>query len=178
MHSCGSMLAGNGNTRLCPPLAQLKEEHGPLREQMDAFYKEALELEKLEEGDAWRERLESLNRKVKVFTSRLDPHSEREEGALFPMMAAHIGRETGPIAVMEYEHDQAKLHLRRFAEELGPDASQADSLEKAKRLSSYTRKAYEILTDHFMKEENILFPMAEKLLSDEEKDKLAGLIMA
>lgn len=30
-----------------------------------------------------------------------------------------------------------------------------------------------ILTDHFAKEEQVLFPMAEKLLSLEEKEQLA-----
>lgn len=33
-------------------------------------------------------------------------------------------------------------------------------------------EAHHILDEHFMKEENVLFPMAERLLSDGEKEEL------
>jgi regulator of cell morphogenesis and NO signaling len=34
------------------------------------------------------------------------------------------------------------------------------------------RDAYYILTEHFSKEENVLFPMAERMLTNEEKEEL------
>ncbi|WP_257985059.1 hemerythrin domain-containing protein [Bacillus sp. T33-2] len=55
-----------------------------------------------------RESFKRLPPAVEKFLSDLEPHSEREEGVLFEMMASYIGRESGPIAVMEYEHDQVK----------------------------------------------------------------------
>lgn len=39
-------------------------------------------------------------------------------------------------------------------------------------LASYIVQMYELLTSHFFKEENVLFPMAENLLSAAEKDEL------
>lgn len=170
-HQCGSLMGGDP-IELCGPLAQLKREHGPLREQMDAFAALAAEIRRSAGGADTAERLEQLRTKVKEFADRLDPHSEREEGALFPMVAKYIGRETGPIAVMEAEHEQAKRNLRRFFEAFeGADASAAAA--QAGEIAAFAVTAHEILTDHFLKEENVLFPMAERLLSAEEKEQLA-----
>ncbi|MEB3025902.1 hemerythrin domain-containing protein, partial [Parvimonas sp. M13] len=63
----------------------------------------------------------------------------------------------GPIAVMEYEHEQAKRFLNRFLEDGFPD---------------YLQSAVEVLLQHFQKEEQVLFPMAQKLLNEEEKQEL------
>nr|WP_142248093.1 hemerythrin domain-containing protein [Alkalihalobacterium alkalinitrilicum] len=154
----------------CPALEQLKKEHIPLTKQMEDFY----ELTQSIEGDeavATRESLQQLYQQVKVFVSQLEPHSEREEGILFPMLAAHIGQNMGPIAVMEYEHDQAKTYLRKFlseTEELGLKVE----LNDIRTLANYAAQAYLILSEHFMKEENVLFPLAEQFLSPEEKQEL------
>jgi regulator of cell morphogenesis and NO signaling len=51
------------------------------------------------------------------------------------------------------------------------------SSQAAVELASYVINAYSILTEHFMKEENVLFPMAERLLSDEEKEELAQKLL-
>ncbi|ANB59876.1 hemerythrin HHE cation binding domain protein [Anoxybacillus amylolyticus] len=56
----------------------------------------------------WKEALLALREHVQSFLANLDPHFEGEAGVLFPMMAKYIGRTPGSIAVMEYEHDQAK----------------------------------------------------------------------
>jgi len=54
--------------------------------------------------------------RLDAFVSNLNPHSEREEGTLIPLMVKYIGRETGPIAVMEFEHDMAKQNLKHYCE--------------------------------------------------------------
>lgn len=41
-----------------------------------------------------------------------------------------------------------------------------------KELSKLVNEAYEILIQHFYKEKNVLFPMAERMLSEEEKEEL------
>jgi regulator of cell morphogenesis and NO signaling len=172
-HSCGSAMMGGDQVELCEPLAQLKREHGPLRDQMNEFARLAAAIGKDEGTADWSKPLEDLRVKVKEFVDRLDPHSELEEGVLFPLMAKYIGRETGPIAVMEYEHEQAKGNLKKFLE-LSSQENQPLSAEQASEIASYAAKAQEVLTDHFMKEENVLFPMAETMLSPEDKSFLAG----
>ncbi|MNG08010.1 iron-sulfur cluster repair di-iron protein [compost metagenome] len=89
-------------------------------------------------------------------------------------MAQYIGRTAGPIAVMEYEHDQAKASLAAFREGMGSLDVTVIALHEAKQLAAHVRRAYEILTEHFGKEENVLFPMAENLLTADDKAQLAS----
>ncbi|WP_438448684.1 hemerythrin domain-containing protein [Gorillibacterium sp. sgz5001074] len=172
-HTCASAMMGADSVELCAPLAQLKREHGPLREQMNEFARMAAPIGQDDSTTDWSEPLAELRTKVQAFAEQLDPHSGIEEGVLFPLMAKYIGRETGPIAVMEYEHDQAKANLGRFLEGTKAETAPVPAA-RAAELAGYAIAAQTILTDHFMKEENILFPMAEKLLTPEDKNQLAG----
>jgi|GEM_PF-265894 len=178
-HFCGGMMWGNEEkgkqTTLCKPLAQLKREHEPLRDKMNAFVRDAAEIGVSQEISDWSGQLAALKQKVVAFSRELDPHSEREEGALFPLMAKYIGRQMGPIAVMEYEHEQAKQNLTTFIEAV-EQIEEPVNAGRAKEIVSYALQAHAILSDHFMKEENVLFPMAENLLNAEEKEELARAI--
>ncbi|WP_247747350.1 hemerythrin domain-containing protein [Alkalihalobacillus sp. BA299] len=167
---CMSGMMINEVGEFCPGLEQLKKEHIPLTKQMENFYELAQTIEE-DETVATKENLQQLYTQVKEFVSQLEPHSEREEGVLFEMMVGHIGRETGPIVVMEYEHDQAKNYLRRFLSETDQLGSKVEPNE-IRTIANYAASAYLILSDHFMKEENVLFPLAEQLLSPEEKQEL------
>ncbi len=170
MSGCMSSMFQGEVMNLCSPLQQLKDEHGPLNEMKKELYDISSNIEKTEEAE-WLEVIMKLREKVESFVAVLEPHSQREEGVLFEMMEKYIGRNSGPIAVMEYEHDQAKSNIGKFLIET---EHLSDNLLKddAKRLATFVSEAYLILTDHFMKEENVLFPMAEKMLSDEEKQEL------
>ncbi|MGD8190973.1 hemerythrin domain-containing protein [Brevibacillus ginsengisoli] len=162
---------GNMNLPLCQALAQLKEEHIPLRAQMDEFYLLAQAIGQNDQITNWAESLHTVHQKAAAFINKLDPHSLREEEILFPMMANFIGRESGPIAVMEYEHDQAKNNLKQFLKQMD-QLPEVVGRDEAKAIAGYLKNAYIILTEHFMKEENVLFPMAEQILSADEKDEL------
>ncbi|MED2254441.1 hemerythrin domain-containing protein [Brevibacillus parabrevis] len=141
---------------LCAALTQLKTEHGPLVEKMVELQRLATQFVA---ADAIRkeELLTELQTNANAFIAELEPHSAKEEDVLFTMMAKYVGREAGPIAVMEYEHEQAKRFLNRFLEDGFPD---------------YLQSAVEVLLQHFQKEEQVLFPMAQKLLNEEEKQEL------
>lgn len=174
-HTCPSSLLNGGPVTLCAPLAKLKQEHGPLRAMMDEFAEAAALIGQDKTVTDWRTALTELQLKVQTFADRLDPHSEVEEGGLFPMVAKYIGREGGPIAVMEYEHDQAKKKLALFLSLAGVQTEAVDS-NRAAEIAFHAISARMILTDHFMKEETVLFPMAEKLLNADEKNRLAELL--
>ncbi|AKS38793.1 hemerythrin [Anoxybacillus gonensis] len=163
-------LVGHESVSLCPPLQRLKEEHGPLNEEKYALFVAAKSIYDGEEQDVVQAFIR-LREKVQQFLQHLEPHSRREEDVLFPMMERYIGKQFGPIAVMEYEHQEAKQNIATFLQKTETIRS-----EEAKQLASYVMNAYMILTDHFAKEEQVLFPMAEKLLSAEEKEELAKRI--
>lgn len=161
-----SGFSGLDQGELSGGLARLKGEHPALRAQMEELYSLTQKMD--QEIDVEANFIELII-KVKEFKGALDPHSEREEAVLFPMMGVYIGTASGPIAVMEYEHDQAKSNIGAFLQK----AEVSESInEEKKKLAELVQNAYFILTDHFNKEENVLFPMAERMLSNEEKTEL------
>lgn len=166
MSGCMSALGGMPQAELSKGLKQLKSEHPPLLEQLEGMY---VLTQKVDQELDIETNFTELITKVKEFKAALDPHSEREEGILFPMMGAYIGTTSGPIAVMEYEHDQAKSNIGAF---LAKVEGELDSNEDKKKAAELIQNAYFILTEHFSKEENVLFPMAERMLTDEEKEEL------
>jgi regulator of cell morphogenesis and NO signaling len=166
MSGCMSALGGMPQAELSKGLKQLKSEHPPLLEQLEGMYQLT---QKVDQEIDIETNFTGLITKVKEFKAALDPHSEREEGILFPMMGVYIGTTSGPIAVMEYEHDQAKSNIGAFLAQVESDL---DSNEEKKKAAELIQNAYFILTEHFSKEENVLFPMAERMLTDEEKEEL------
>ncbi|MEW9033948.1 MAG: hemerythrin domain-containing protein [Planifilum fimeticola] len=111
---CGMMGFAEASGPLCAGLERLRREHPPLLKQMEELGDSARGVAEDAGSGGGKEALRSLEEKVRSFTAELDLHSRREEDVLFPMMAKYIGRETGPIAVMEYEHEQAKARLSEF----------------------------------------------------------------
>jgi len=93
-------------------------------------------------------------------------HHGKEEGILFPAMeAAGIPNEGGPIGVMLSEHMQGREHIR----------SMSKALEGAGNLSYFAQEvgAYiELLAQHIEKENQVLFPMGERVLTPEALDSL------
>ncbi|MEH6993387.1 hemerythrin domain-containing protein [Neobacillus drentensis] len=165
MSGCMSNFGGMSPEALSKGLNQLKSEHPPLIAQLEELFKLT---KQIEENDISENTFEELTMKVNEFKAALELHSEREEGVLFPMMGVYIGTTSGPIAVMEYEHDQAKSKIHEFLEKAGS----TQTVEEKKNLAELVKNAYYILTEHFAKEENVLFPMAERMLSDDEKEEL------
>lgn len=172
---CAGMNGQTGSEQLplCAPLKLLKEEHGPLREAMDAFAATAERISA--DPSRWGELFPTLHEQVATFEKRLKAHSRKEEDVLFPMMARYIGKDFGPIAVMEYEHSQAEKNLRLFLEAAAAVPAHVEA-EEAKTMAGYAILAHSILTQHFGKEENVLFPMAENMLTPEEKESLYSQI--
>lgn len=171
MTGCMSGLNQDSSFTLSEGLQQLKNEHPPLLERLS----DLLDLSgKVEEDNQMEENFSKLKEMVVEFLAELEPHSEREEGVLFEMMAAYIGREMGPIAVMEYEHDQAKRFIGTFLHNTkdGTGLTAEQMIDNAQLI----KNANYTLVSHFSKEESILFPMAENMFSEEEKQELAQRI--
>jgi len=76
---------------------------------------------------------------------------------------------------MEYEHDQAKRFIGTFLHNT-KDGTEGFSEEKMIENAQLVKNANYTLVSHFAKEESILFPMAENLLTQEEKQELAARI--
>jgi regulator of cell morphogenesis and NO signaling len=161
---------------LCAALQQLKDEHAVLRAEMDLFYEITEDIE-FYSGPAVSQLFTKLYERVSVFTNALKKHSQREEEGLFPMMSRRLGEDDRTIEWMEFEHQKAEQHLRDFLTEAGQAGLTIDE-DDAKAISIYAVQAHTTLTQHFGKEEKKLFPLAENILSTDEKNELEQLLQA
>ncbi|WP_113927052.1 hemerythrin domain-containing protein [Bacillus sp. P14.5] len=157
---------------LSPSLQMLKNEHVALNDQKQTIYDQSRSLiSSISKGIYKVEALIDLRDNVQIFFKELHIHSEKEEEYLFNMMAVHMDRHSGPLAVMEFEHEEAKRLINQFLvnteqSEDGRDTTAA--IENCRLII----EAYHVLSSHFMKEEQVLFPMAENVLTDEQKEDL------
>ncbi len=97
----------------------------------------------------------------KEFKFGLQRHIIWEERILFPRFEEKTGmREFGPTAVMRAEHRQIGACLEALHEKVRHQDPDSDA-EEARLL--------DLLTAHNQKEENILYPAVDRLLSPEEQ---------
>lgn len=162
------------NVVLSAPLQQLKDEHISLRVDMDLFYEITEEIE-FDSGPAVVQQFVKLHQQILAFTDKLKLHSKREEDWLFPMVSRHLGENERTIEVMEWEHEKAEQHLHDFLTEADKAGSTIDEND-AQWITVSAVQAYATLTQHFAKEEKVLFPLAENILSVEEKEELERLL--
>lgn len=172
MFECHNMIENNHQVELCEALQLLKVEHIGLNAQKLDLYESSNTLIKESLLENKLIKLEELRSKVILFIANLDRHSQKEEGHLFELMAKYIGRENGPIVVMEMEHDQAKSLFKQFLTQTEVISINSNFDEICKLVI----EAYHVLTSHFMKEEQVLFPMAQNILSESEKTSLLDSI--
>jgi hemerythrin-like domain-containing protein len=91
--------------------------------------------------------------------AELKPHNESEERWLFPRMAEKLGTGPGPIAAMLAEHRHIWSHeeaLMACLETLPP--------ENPAEAARHAQTIVETLSAHIFKENNVLYPMAVRML--------------
>jgi hemerythrin-like domain-containing protein len=92
-------------------------------------------------------------------------HHLKEENLLFPALEERgIPREGGPIGMMLAEHTEGRGYVRAMAAALESDSRQL----LCREATAYIR----LLREHIMKEDEVLFQMADSVLSAEEQHKL------
>ncbi|MFA5083260.1 MAG: hemerythrin domain-containing protein [Hydrogenophilaceae bacterium] len=85
-------------------------------------------------------------------------HFAREEGILFPAFEARTGMVGGPTLVMREEHEQMRNTLEAMAAAVtGRDAHAYLGLSETLLM---------LMRQHNMKEERILYPMADQAMPD------------
>lgn len=98
-------------------------------------------------------------------------HHLKEEKVFFPALAERgVPLEGGPIGVMLMEHEEGRGYVRAMSEALALGEKDPDAAKKA--LVQNARPYLRLLREHIMKEDQILFQMAEEILTDEEQKKL------
>lgn len=98
-------------------------------------------------------------------------HHGKEEDFLFPkLIEKGIPKENGPVAVMLFEHEAGRKYIKSLAEAFekykAGDKSAIVSIKE--NMTGYIN----LLRSHISKENNVLFNMADNILSAEEQDVL------
>ncbi|MFY9111563.1 MAG: hemerythrin domain-containing protein, partial [Desulfomonilia bacterium] len=98
-------------------------------------------------------------------------HHAKEEKHLFPMLERRgVPRDKGPVGVMLAEHNEGRRLLSNISELL-PAATNGDSdavMSIAVDLAAYVT----LLEKHIQKENEVLFQMADRVLTAEDQNHL------
>jgi len=107
---------------------------------------------------------------LRTFADRC--HHSKEEDLLFPRLEAKgLPRQSGPVGVMLHEHAQGRALVQQLAQ--ATDDYRQGKPEAVSQWVAAARSYVALLRQHIDKENNILFRLAEELLTAEEQQQLA-----
>lgn len=161
------MTAGNGRPPMPDNLTAtrgLREEHQLILKVLGAFERVIHEA-RSQSGKPEPRDAEAVDDCLAFFRLFADAcHHGQEEDVLFEELVDRgMPREVGPIAVMLTEHEQGRALVRSMTDALeranGGDADAWSVLERA------ARDYVALLRGHIMKEDGVLFEMADRLIA-------------
>ena len=146
----------------------LQQEHDAIHRMLDAALQAARQLEQSQPVEP--SVLKGLLELFQVFADKC--HHGKEEELLFPLLEKKgMLAGGGPLGVMLHEHELARsliAEMKAAAEAYGTGDSAAGP-----RWALAARKYADLLDHHIYKENEILFVMAERMLSQTEQHELA-----
>jgi len=99
-------------------------------------------------------------------------HNQKEEQHLFPLVERRgVPRQSGPLAVMLAEHERARELLARLEPQVA--AYVAGDRAGLDALRATLREYIALCKDHYWKENDVLFPMAARVMSDADDAAVA-----
>jgi hemerythrin-like domain-containing protein len=154
------------------PTVQLRHEHELVLLVVTAMEREA---ESLRAGEVHSATIEQMVDFTRNFTDGC--HHGKEEQVLFPWlrdMPPTPGVPAAPrdiVAVMLSEHDAGRQAIRGITENLpAADADERARTAVADNLAAYAR----LLRMHIHKENDVLFPLADRLLNETNRQRIAA----
>ncbi len=147
----------------------LMQEHDLILSMIDLIDNEVES--QLANGTVRVERLESMVDFIRNFADGCH-HDKEEKGLFIKLNDAGMPPDSGPVAVMLHEHDQGRAFVKQVADAL----SKANAGDKAaiEQVSKGLRGYSVLLSNHIMKENEILFPMADQMLPMNDQEELAA----
>ena len=150
------------------PTHLLKEEHQIILFVIGAAEREVEDIDRTGKVDG--EKVEKIIDFLRNFADRC--HHAKEEDILFVRMEEKgVPSDSGPIFVMLREHEENRKNVAAMAGALPKAAAGEKSSVAAVRdnLSAYAGR----LRAHIAKEDDVLYPMADRLFSGDDQRRLA-----
>lgn len=147
------------------PTEELKDEHRVIERMLGIVVKAA---DKMDAGEVLDRRV--FTGAAEFFREFADRcHHGKEERQLFQKMVERgMSSESGPIAVVLHEHEEGRAHVRA----IGKLAEKPPEEYMTKELVRHVREYVEMLGQHIQKEDNVLYPIADNILTKEDIDVL------
>jgi PAS domain S-box-containing protein len=146
------------------PIGILLEEHKMIQQIAEKL---AILTEKVLRTEIPESAVEELSQ-LKHFVDELleaEKHYLREENALFPVLEKHGISE--PPAIMWMEHNQLREEKKRL-KALIENVTKMSFSDFKRELGELTKSVVNVLNSHIYKENNILFPIAQRVVTEEE----------
>ncbi len=142
----------------------LMEEHKIMLQLADELTAIVPRMQKVEDFDSTSHEQRRLQHISRVFRDS-DKHYLREENVLFPLLEKH--GITEPPAVMWKEHDEIRERKKKLTKLI--DDHKALGIENlTNQLAEDASALHKLLSNHFYKENNILFPTAARTITENE----------
>ncbi len=146
------------------PIHTLMSEHSRLLEFAQKLVESSETLKALDGYETAEDELKNVAHLIEHFKES-EKHYLREENVLFPYVEKH--GMTGPPKIMWMEHDSIR-NIKKNLYPLWENRSDLPFKEFAEKLTGYAKSLQELLSSHFYKENNILFPASMNALTEEE----------
>lgn len=148
------------------PTDQLRQEHELVLMVVEAMEHEVADIERT--GHVHSEQVAQMIDFTRNFTD--GNHHTKEEELLFPLLEERSPSAGGTVSVLLSEHEAARDCIRAIDGAL-PDVERS---EAARAAVAENLKLYAFLLHlHIGKEDTVLFPLTERLLSAQEQEMLA-----
>lgn len=148
------------------PIGILMEEHRILLEYVRKLNENAIKATKKGDFDKIEDELKAMNDIAKHFKEAIK-HYLREENVLFPFIEKY--GLTEPPAQMWIDHDKIRALEKKTFELIDAPEKKSMKFKEFKEILLITVNDLEkMLTQHFYKENNVLFPAAIRLLQPSE----------
>ena len=114
----------------------------------------------MKQQHAWQQAKEVLTE----FVDEMEGHFSKEENVLFPALEGRTANAMGPTQVMRMEH----VDMRQLMKDMQGVVEAQD----ADQYLGLSETLLIMMQQHNTKEENILYPMADNALADEQEEIL------
>ena len=148
-------------------LEVLKNEHRVIEKALKILEKAINKLKKNDEVSL--KIFDDLIDFIKFFADKC--HHGKEENVLFPTLEAKgIPREGGPIGVMLAEHEEGREYVKALSEFIQQYRSGDKTVVNG--IITNALNYINLLSQHIQKEDNILYPMGENFLNEDDHKEL------